>query len=180
MRSIKIIFIILNILIYNNIYSQKYVTNIKRNLIEYQISDSLKNLLIKYIINDFEKYNDNSIYFLVDANFHKYVASYITTDTCIINIELITEMLPSIDKKVKGFFKLNNKLFLVINGNKDFLYPSDNIKEIEYTTIKINNSDPLEELYYLDGDAMPFWLFGCKDGELYLIDYWKNYNFNNW
>ena len=89
-------------------------------------------------------------------------------------------MLPSIDKKVKGFFKLNNKLFLVINGNKDFLYPSDNIKEIEYTTIKINNSDPLEELYYLDGDAMPFWLFGCKDGELYLIDYWKNYNFNNW
>lgn len=62
MKSLKILILILNIIICNNIYSQKYVyTNVKRNLIEYQISDSLKNLLINYIINDFGKYNDNSI-----------------------------------------------------------------------------------------------------------------------
>ncbi len=36
----------------------------------------------------------------------------------------------------------------------------------------------LEFLFY--EDDMPLWHFGYKDGKIYLIDYWKNYNFDNW
>lgn len=166
----------------NSIYSQDYITKIKRNLIEYQISDSLKKMLINYIINDFGKYDDNSIYFLIDANYYKYLGSpYTITDTCVIHVDIITRLLPSTEKEIKGFFKLNNKLFFVINGHKDFLYPTDNIKEVEYKKVIINNkNDPFAELYYLEGDGMPFWIFGCKDGEFYLIDYWKNYDMPEW
>lgn len=185
MKSLKIFFIVLNILMWNSIYSQNYLTKIKRNMTEYQVSDSLKKMLINYIINDFSKYSDSLIYFLIDANGYKYLgASSTNTDTCVIHIGIITKLLPSTEKEIKGFFKLNNKLFLVINGHKDFLYPTDSIKEVEYKKVIITKKDPLEalleELYYLNGDDVPFWLFGCKDGELYLIDYWKNYNLQKW
>ena len=60
---------------WNSIYSQNYLTKIKRNLIEYQVSDSLKKMLIDYIINDFSKYSDSLIYFLIDANGYKYLGS---------------------------------------------------------------------------------------------------------
>ncbi|MDI9575500.1 MAG: hypothetical protein QM292_03585, partial [Bacteroidota bacterium] len=80
-------FIILNIFMWNSIYSQNYLTKIKRNLIEYQVSDSLKKMLIDYIINDFSKYSDSLIYFLIDANGYKYLGSSSTnTDTCVIHI----------------------------------------------------------------------------------------------
>lgn len=182
MKIFKIFFIILNIFMSNNIYSQDYLTKIKRNLIEYQISDSLKKMLINYVINDFGKYNDSLIYFLIDADGYKYLGSpHTITDTCVIYIELATiYILPSTEKEIKGFFKLNNKLFFVINGHKDFLYPTNSIKEVEYKTVIINNeNDPLAELYYMV-DIEPFWRFGCKDGEFYLIDYWKNYDFPEW
>ncbi|HHW58858.1 MAG: hypothetical protein WBL11_02370 [Bacteroidales bacterium] len=173
-------FIILNIFMWNSIYSQNYLTKIKRNLIEYQVSDSLKKMLIDYIINDFSKYSDSLIYFLIDANGYKYLGSSSTnTDTCVIHIGFITEILPSIEKEIKGFFKLNNKLFFVINGHKDFLYPTDSIKEVEYMRVKSHKDNPLLEFLFYEDD-MPFWLFDCKDGEFYLIDYWKNYNFPEW
>ncbi len=40
MKNLKIFFIVLNILMCNSIYSQNYLTKIKRNLTEYQVSDS--------------------------------------------------------------------------------------------------------------------------------------------
>lgn len=183
MKSLKILILILNIIICNNIYSQKYVyTNVKRNLIEYQISDSLKNLLINYIINDFGKYNDNSIYFIVNVN-NEYYKNIDSIDSCAIYIEITTDILPSNEKEINGFFKVNNKLFFIKGHNcLLYLYPTDSIKEVEYKKVIINENNPLEELLYISyiGDIMPFWLFGFKDGEFRLIDYWGNYNFDNW
>jgi len=45
--------------------------------------------------------------------------------------------------------------------------------------VKSHKDNPLLEFLFYEDD-MPFWLFGCKDGELYLIDYWKNYNLQKW
>ena len=53
MKILQIFFVVLNIFMWNSIYSQNYLTKIKRNLKEYQVSDSLKKMLINYIINDF-------------------------------------------------------------------------------------------------------------------------------
>lgn len=170
-------FIILNIFMWNSIYSQNYLTKIKRNLIEYQVSDSLKKMLIDYIINDFSKYSDSLIYFLIDANGYKYLGSSSTnTDTCVIHIGIITKLLPSTEKEIKGFFKLNNKLFFVINGHKDFLYPTDSIKEVEYRQY-IKKEQVKNDILYLEPyeDDVPVWYFVYKDGEFNLTYYSNKY-----
>jgi hypothetical protein len=40
MKILQIFFVVLNIFMWNSIYSQNYLTKIKRNLKEYQVSDS--------------------------------------------------------------------------------------------------------------------------------------------
>lgn len=124
----------------------------------------------------------SSIYFIVNVN-NEYYKNIDSIDSCAIYIEITTDILPSNEKEINGFFKVNNKLFFIKGHNcLLYLYPTDSIKEVEYKKVIINENNPLEELLYISyiGDIMPFWLFGFKDGEFRLIDYWGNYNFDNW
>ncbi|HOB26830.1 MAG TPA: hypothetical protein PKJ07_01630 [Bacteroidales bacterium] len=161
----KLFFLILiNLLFINLNFTQSGFKMVEKQMVEYKLSDSFRELIIKYVIDNIPIKN---AYFVVNVDEYD--------DRCSISIEYCQELNDK-DLKYIGFFEIDNKLFFVINGHKDFLYPTDSIKEVEYRQY-IKKEQVKNDILYLEPyeDDVPVWYFVYKDGEFNLTYYSNKY-----
>ena len=156
--------IIINLLFINLNFPQSGFKMGEKQMVEYKLIDKFKELIIKYVIDNIPI---KSAYFVVNVDEYD--------NRCSVSIEYCLELNDK-DVKYKGFFEIDNRLFFVINGHKDFLYPSDTIKEIKYRQY-IKKEQVKNGILYLETyeDEVPVWHFDYKDGEFNLTYYSNKY-----
>lgn len=163
----KILFIILtlNLLFINPNFAQSDFKLIKKQMIEYQLSDSFRELIIKDVIENIDIISD---IYVINVNENN--------NRCLISIECCFE-LDDMISKYTGFFEIEKRFFYVINGHNDFLYPTDNIKEIKYKKY-LKNEQVKNGILYLETytDDTPSWYFEYKEGKFFTINYYEYYN----